>query len=57
MRRRKAYSCGGPMSFEGSCGAPDCACCHPEWQGEVWVDPSEDTDPGDLTDDNEEIDP
>ena len=32
--RRQIYSCGGPASFEGSCGAGDCPTCHPEWQGE-----------------------
>jgi hypothetical protein len=31
---RRTYSCGGPGSYDGSCGASDCACCHPEWQGE-----------------------
>jgi len=26
---RHAYSCGGPLSYEGSCGAGDCQVCRP----------------------------
>jgi hypothetical protein len=32
--RNRPRGCGGPMAYEGSCGAPDCPTCHPEWQGE-----------------------
>jgi ferredoxin len=32
---RHPHSCGGPLSFEGSCGAGDCYTCHPEWYYET----------------------
>jgi hypothetical protein len=25
----RVYRCGGPMSWDGSCGGPDCITCYP----------------------------
>ena len=65
---RHPHSCGGPLSFEGSCGAGDCWTCHPEWQTDVHVvypavgsleyetDPASDDEEDDRDDRTEEED-
>jgi hypothetical protein len=47
---KRAYSCGGPMSFSGSCGALDCPRC----RGASAVD--YETDPGADDADDEQDD-
>jgi len=63
MTRYKSHRCGGRKSYNGPCGAPDCATCHPEWNrggyytelddGEEWPDDDYDPNPGGVDLDRE----
>jgi hypothetical protein len=51
MIRYKSSRCGGSGSYDGPCGAPDCASCHPGWnQGGWYVEREEGDEEGDFDD-------